>query len=148
MVLKSVSKPNIIFPENIQAQTGAISVNGSVVPTSQLVEAIHNLTSEQGLWKNDIFLAGNEKGAQVEYGQDIRLIENTWDIFTYNREQIIADFDLITAGRKSLEISDPHSIVYGKENLFVEKELVLRRLSLMRPMGLSISVKMLLYNLV
>ena len=43
------------------------------------------------------------------------------DIFKQNREQLIHDFQLITANRQSEEITDPHTIVYGEENIFIEK---------------------------
>lgn len=97
-----------------------LRVEGSVLPTSELVEAIKGLTATQGLWRNDTFIAGNSEGDKIEFSQDINSVEHTWDIFRLNRDQIIADFELITQGRKSAPVNDEHTIVYGAENLFIE----------------------------
>ncbi len=98
-----------------------LRVEGSVLPTSELVEAIKGLTATQGLWSNDTFIAGNAEGDKIEFSQDINFVEHTWDIFRLNRDQIIADFELITKGRKSAPVKDEHTIVYGAENLFIEE---------------------------
>ena len=54
------------------------------------------------------------------------MITQPWEIFGHNREQIIADFALLTDGRTSADITDPHTIVYGRENLFIEEGASIR----------------------
>lgn len=41
------------------------------------------------------------------------------DIFLLNREAIAFDFHLLTEEESSRKLSDPHTVVYGKENVFV-----------------------------
>lgn len=44
-----------------------------------------------------------------------------WDIFRLNRHALDADFGLLTAGRRSQPLDDPHTVIYGKENIFLEE---------------------------
>lgn len=50
-----------------------------------------------------------------------QLIENPWDIFHLNGQEIRNDFDWISSNGTSLDVEDKHTIVYGKENVFVEE---------------------------
>lgn len=43
------------------------------------------------------------------------------DIFKLNEQELKKDFELLTKGRSSAPITDPHTIVYGKENIFLEE---------------------------
>lgn len=100
----------------------SLKVNGALCPDSGIVEAVKKLKPNQKLVAGQQVLAQNGEGKEeIAYPNEFRLISNPWDIFHFNREQIITDFDLITKGRKSAELNDPHSIVYGKENLFIEE---------------------------
>ncbi len=111
------------FPSN----SAELKVNGALCPNDDLVSAIKVLSSGEELVSNGISLAKHgDGGSQVEFEGDFTLIQHTWEIFSKNRNQIIADYDLITAGRNSQEITDPHTIVYGKENLFVEEGAKIR----------------------
>ncbi|MCS7003792.1 MAG: GlmU family protein [Cytophagales bacterium] len=60
-----------------------------------------------------------------KYKAKVLFLKRPWQIFQWNRAQIISDFKLITKGRKSQPISDAHVIVYGKENIFVEEGAVI-----------------------
>src|SRR5690606_23809409 len=62
----------------------------------------------------------------TEYAGDVTVIERPWRIFQENGNQIRADFSLLTAHRKSAGITDPHTIVYGEENVFVEEGVTIR----------------------
>jgi UDP-N-acetylglucosamine diphosphorylase/glucosamine-1-phosphate N-acetyltransferase len=54
------------------------------------------------------------------------LIDEVWKIFQHNGNQIRADFEILTAGRKSNPITDIHTRVYGAENIFIEEGVSLR----------------------
>ena len=104
-----------------------LRANGALIPTKKLVTKISQLQRGQALVKNNILLAVNGNvDSQIEYEEEVVLIKNSWDIFKNNRAQIEADFSLITNGRKSQEISDPHTVVYGKENVFIEEGATIR----------------------
>ena len=100
---------------------GGLNVVAHVFPTAELVEAIKGLSSAQGLWHHDEFIAGNEEGEVISFDTELTFLNHTWDIFRMNRAQLIADFERITEGRQSQVITDPHTIVYGRENLFIEE---------------------------
>ncbi len=113
--------------EKFGDSSASLKVNGGLCPNAQLVDAIKQLKAGEQLVANGQVLATSEGAAeQVEFEGDFRLVEHTWDIFRNNREQLEADFALITAGRTSQEITDPHTVVYGKENLFIEEGASIR----------------------
>jgi UDP-N-acetylglucosamine diphosphorylase/glucosamine-1-phosphate N-acetyltransferase len=53
-------------------------------------------------------------------------IFNLWDIFLKNGKEIRSDFDLLTEGRTSCKIEDPHTRIYASENVFVEEGVKIR----------------------
>lgn len=110
-----------------KSNNASIRVNGGLCPDTSMVSAIKALEKGQRLVSDNIELASNGDGAEeVKYNQPYRLISNPWDIFQFNKEQIVSDYSLITDGRKSAEITDPHTLVYGKENVFVEEGASIR----------------------
>ena len=102
-------------------------VNGAVCPDEKLVNAIKTLPAGRFLVKNALLLAAHKPEKEMssantqEFDGDVTVIDKLWKIFLENGRQMRADFALITAGRKSDEIKDPHTVVYGKENLFLEE---------------------------
>lgn len=100
----------------------ALSINGSICPNDDLVSKIHSLQNNQKLVHGETVLVKAGSGREeVSYEGELVQISQPWDIFTKNKQQIESDFKLITANRESQTISDPHTIVYGKENVFVEE---------------------------
>lgn len=108
-------------------------INGAVCPDANLIKAIGLLGENQLLKKEGLFIAAkgtfdsadptiNLKGYQpVSYESDCTVVHRSWDLFSNNKAQLHADFELLTAGRKSQEISDPHTIVYGQQQVFLEE---------------------------
>ncbi|MFY0593387.1 GlmU family protein [Roseivirga sp.] len=106
------------FPNN----GSELRINGALCPNDDLVKAINSLQKDQRLISGEEDLAVYGDGSEaISFEGDFRLITQPWEIFGFNKEQIVADFTKITAGRTSAEITDPHTIVYGKENLFIEE---------------------------
>ncbi|MEP2771542.1 MAG: GlmU family protein [Fulvivirga sp.] len=115
--------PTIKADENLM-------INGGICPDDKLIIAIDSLNMGEALVDNELILAaktqhvdfdGLKSFKQVTYNGDYRLVNQPWHIFKYNAEQIKADFDLITKDRVSADLTDPHTIVYGRENLFIEE---------------------------
>jgi UDP-N-acetylglucosamine diphosphorylase / glucose-1-phosphate thymidylyltransferase / UDP-N-acetylgalactosamine diphosphorylase / glucosamine-1-phosphate N-acetyltransferase / galactosamine-1-phosphate N-acetyltransferase len=107
-------------------------VNASLLATDILVQAILGLNSGQVLknnekvlaWKSELKFAFGELpvGLEVvEFVGQVKLIAQLPDLFLNNAEEIESDFKLLTKGRVSAEINDLHTVVYGKENVFVEE---------------------------
>mgnify|MGYP000380318149 CR=1 FL=1 len=104
-----------------------LKVNGALCPNKDLVSTINALKTGDRLIANDHVLAENGEGVNdITYSGEYRLITQPWEIFGFNKEQIIADFELITHGRVSAEVTDPNTIIYGKENLFIEEGASIR----------------------
>ena len=112
--------------------TDNVWIAGSVLPNQKLIEEIKSLRPEQALVAAGILIAantGNSKnfsidsiGAYTKYESHAKAvrIENLWDIFSKNGEAITSDFQLLTAGRKSLAISDTNRVI-NIESIFVEE---------------------------
>ncbi|PKP00003.1 MAG: glucose-1-phosphate thymidylyltransferase [Bacteroidetes bacterium HGW-Bacteroidetes-9] len=107
-----------------------VIINGAICPNNKLIEEISRLKAGQALVKGETVIAMflNEKDFEVQSGTieeietetDFLEINNTWDIFAKNGEAIIADFELITKGRKSKPVP-AHSIAIASENIFIEE---------------------------
>ncbi|MEH0158166.1 GlmU family protein [Limibacter armeniacum] len=125
------------FP--LQAGSDNLYINASVCPNSELVDRIHKLKEGQCLmWKDELlavrtmehFRDPSEVSATKYVQKDIVItpviIRYPWDIFINTRNQIIADFPVVTEGRKSAPIEDRFTVVYGEENIFVEEGASIR----------------------
>jgi len=100
----------------------SVAVNGGLCPDTALVAAVKALQPGQKLMSGDVLLASYAGASEiVTYESEFTLIAQPWDIFHLNGAQIEADFELITKGRESQPLTDPHTIVYGQENLFIEE---------------------------
>ena len=58
--------------------------------------------------------------------EPVTLISELWHLFLHNGSEIRRDFALLTQGRESAPITDPHTIVYGAENIFLEPGVKIR----------------------
>lgn len=105
-------------------------INGALCPNEKLLQAIGKLQSNEGLVRDGLLLAASlpdldlanlTKLKTIEYTQEATIIDEPWKIFKYNGSQIENDFKLVTKGRTSANITDLHTIVYGKENIFIEE---------------------------
>ena len=113
------------------AEKSSLVINGILCPDEGLVKAIESLQENEALFHQDLFLAarGSFDGLptafdtfeKVAFDGSFTAIHRAWDMFTHNGDQIVEDFKLLTAGRKSQPISDKHTIVYGEENIFTEE---------------------------
>lgn len=110
-------------------------INGSICPDDKLVSAIERLKDGETLVAGDLIIASRSNATvwpvlperrSIPYGEGLVLINKPWKIFMENATQISADLARITQGRVSSEIDDRHTIVYGKENLFVEEGVTTR----------------------
>lgn len=110
-----------------------ILINGSVLPTTQLVKEINGLKPNQTLVTEDAIIALNineedldDSGDmditgidEIETRADFLKINESWDIFRINGKAIEDDFKLITKGRKSKPLSDSNRTI-APENIFIE----------------------------
>jgi UDP-N-acetylglucosamine diphosphorylase/glucosamine-1-phosphate N-acetyltransferase len=116
----------------------ALLVNGALCPDPLVWKAIQKLSLGEALkYKNTLLaLRWNEpqqfhseiikECKVIEYEQEVVLVQKTWNIFQFNGEELKKDFELITKGRKSQEIKDPYTSVYGKDQIFIEEGAVIK----------------------
>ncbi|MGP8217391.1 MAG: GlmU family protein [Bacteroidia bacterium] len=117
------------YPLKISKKEDNIWINGSVLPTSELIKSIRKLKTGESLLCNRAFIAHNS-GQEVitefpriyigkEMSGKITRIERLWDIFSKNGEALEEDFARLTKGRKSAKVSATNVLI-GKR-IFIEK---------------------------
>lgn len=113
------------FPATLSSAN--LLVNGALCPDPKLIDTIRSLPEGSFLVHNNTLLAANNPASEmtkentIEYKSDFTIIDKPWKIFTENGKQLKSDFGLVTKGRQSAPITDSHTIVYGKENVFLEE---------------------------
>lgn len=107
-------------------------VNSSLLPISEVVEAIQNLQENQALVKGDVLLAVRSKESDCEsfktenwikkgigYTGEVSLLDYPWKIFQLNGQELEADFYRLTKGRSSEKL--PESVRIDRpEKVFIE----------------------------
>ncbi len=116
-------------------------VNGSVFPDDTLVHAIRALKKNEALFFDKLLVALRGKAdsvaelynkaesahfRRIELQHTPKFLAHVYQIFAGNGANIRFDFELITKGRKSQTITDPHTIVYGAENIFIEENVTIK----------------------
>jgi UDP-N-acetylglucosamine diphosphorylase / glucose-1-phosphate thymidylyltransferase / UDP-N-acetylgalactosamine diphosphorylase / glucosamine-1-phosphate N-acetyltransferase / galactosamine-1-phosphate N-acetyltransferase len=122
---------NYLEIETLKTFSNPLYINGAVCPNASLLQAITQLNEGESLIFEETVLAiktSQTLSFPIDYKQftkkqftdKVTIIKQLPDIFLKNGDEIKADFQLITAGRKSQEITDPFTRVYAPENVFVE----------------------------
>lgn len=111
-----------------------ILINGSVIPTIDLIGAITELKHNTVLVKNEKPIAVKlskqkvyefnytqlESYERIEYQHEITSIEWPWNIFSLNDITLQYDFELLTKDRISAPISKTNNVL-AEENIFIEE---------------------------
>ncbi len=115
-----------------------VLINGSIIPNPAMIEEIKQLTPNQTLIVGETIIALRLKSEDID-NLDWDVIDSVTpyisqsspikinylsDLIVFNESQILADFDMLTKGRKSAPIPE-HVKVTGKGKIFVEKGAVL-----------------------
>ncbi len=113
------------YPSHLEAVN--VFINGTVLPNKQLIEEIRTLKPGQALFANTLLIAScsfehilPEEAEAIQTATDFIRIGNTYDIFSKNDAALRADFELITAGRKSAPLSTTNGVV-NAEQIFIEE---------------------------
>lgn len=122
------------YPIHIEAENFVI--DGSVIPTPELIRLVSQLDLNEALMDGDDFIAAKVTNDQIIHlmnnepiaaliGIDIEgtpflKIRHTWDLFRYNKTAIQLDFVALTKKRKSAPISATNTII-NKHQIFVEE---------------------------
>lgn len=121
---------SVKFPKN---EGPALMINGALCPNSKLWESIQALNPGEALYFQNILLAVHadqpsgfqpEKTkslSQIEFKDELLVIQKSWHIFQFNGEQIRADYKLLTEGRTSPKCTDPYTVLYNEADIFIEE---------------------------
>lgn len=106
-------------------------INGAVCPDESLVAEIMKLSAGQALMQENVLIAAHAPSTDwtpddqaletIKCPVPVTLIDRPWKIFQLNRAEFEKDFELITRNRESAPLTDSHTVVYGRENLFLEE---------------------------
>lgn len=114
------------FP--VKTAEESLVINASVCPTDELVEQLKALETNQSLRKDDVIIAQKVKGNFEHWEEhenselfegNLNIIDKVWKIFSLNGSELEADFDLITDGRESAELSATNTVL--GDRIFVEE---------------------------
>ena len=111
-----------------------IFINGSLIPTAELLSEIENLDPGQVLKCDDFICALRttdkcvsefnpetcSEGKTIQLISECTKINHPYDIFNMNGDAIEQDFKIITKGRKSQSISKTNQVI-GSNEIFVER---------------------------
>lgn len=109
-----------------------ILINSKILPSKELILAIQLLKTDEFLIIDETIIAANicninnfDPNSFKEYPTKIfegnlNKIENTYDIFSLNEQELTSDFHLLTNGRESAQLSKTVNTV-GKHPIFLEE---------------------------
>ena len=107
---KLLSNPELLFTDAAENKSIAPAIfDANIVPSKRWLEALLNTTVNSDRIKND--------------SDDFKVLQYPWQIFQHNDWAIRTDFEMITAGRQSQQISSTNQII-GGENIFLEEGAV------------------------
>jgi len=122
------------FPIHIESDN--IVINGSVLPSAQLVQLVLELEQNEAILKDGELIATRLDERQFDHlihGEEIEelvgfdvgdtpflKINYLWDIFRINGEAIKEDFDLLTKNKISQPIPSSNQVI-APENIFIEE---------------------------
>jgi UDP-N-acetylglucosamine diphosphorylase/glucosamine-1-phosphate N-acetyltransferase len=115
-----------------QSGTDNIFINGKICPNKELLNLILNLKNNSAIKAGNDLLAfrTNENKnfdveellkSAIEIPENFISIKNVWYIFSKNSEALKNDFEIITHGRKSQQLSNTNTLIGDVNQLFIEE---------------------------
>lgn len=112
-----------------------IYINGSILPTAEMVRLVKALKDDQALHVSGTTIAycaqGLPQWQQIEadalsahyvtYTEDLRQVRFPYDVFRLNGAEIESDFKLLTNGRKSAPVSATNTVIGDSGQVFIEE---------------------------
>lgn len=116
--------------------SGDLLINSAICPDEPLIKELHALFPGDALYRGELLLACKLSDdtdfedlsgfSRRQYQGNLTMLEYPWHIFQFNGDEIRRDFSLLTHDRESAPISDPHTIIYNPENVFIEEGVTIR----------------------
>lgn len=107
------------FPQD----SNAIVVNACVIPNLELVNEILKLKGNEELVFEGTWLARSGTGEILKKytGETPTVINKRWELFQKNGEVLIQDFDLISKGKTTVQLSSTNTIIGDPNQIFLEE---------------------------
>ncbi len=125
-------------PDNSATQAKHFTVASNILPDKQFIDTMMQMPPKS-FYENDGEIVVLRAGVQNDniYTQDeftnlgafphkLTTLTRLTDIFGLNEAELKKDFELLTKGRTTAPITDPHTIIYGQENIFLEEGVTIK----------------------
>ncbi len=102
-------------------------INSRCIADKELSKAISGLAHGYALFSDNVLIAYRgaalsdfESAQKTEYSGNCTMLEKIYQIFSFNHSQLIADFEILCAGRTSEPLSSSNTVI-GSHPVFLEK---------------------------
>lgn len=108
----------------------SLLIVSNFLPTERVLEQIKNLEQGEALiYKNEVIVAKlnmkdfslSQITKMIDIEEELLFVKSSSDIFTYNGQFLDFDFELLTKGRVSQELSQTNNFLGDKKDLFIEE---------------------------
>lgn len=131
-ILKFDSKAEVCFQTEdylspkfsvVEKDAEGLLINSQIVLTENLMAVIALLEGGDFLLKDDIWIAkkGVSSSRNIQYKEEVIILNNRWDIYQENAKALQSDFEWITKGRVSLPLSSTNTIIGDAKAIFLEE---------------------------
>jgi UDP-N-acetylglucosamine diphosphorylase/glucosamine-1-phosphate N-acetyltransferase len=101
-----------------------LTVNANIIPNAELVDFLLNAKSGIILKSGQEIARKGSSSEAIEYSGEILVLNKRWDLYLLNNKVLEADYALLTAHRKSEELSPSNTLIGRPDRLFIEKGAV------------------------
>ncbi|MDE6377682.1 MAG: glucose-1-phosphate thymidylyltransferase [Duncaniella sp.] len=114
---------SVKYPMVLSADGDDLRIAANLHPVAPLVKAIKALKPGESLVSpNGAVLARRGEGEKsVTYTDRLFALNHVWDLFADNDKALEADFEALTAGRKSQPLSDTCTLIGDPSRVFIEE---------------------------
>ena len=99
-----------------------LSLPANVIPNEDYVSVLNGMEENTALYQGETWLGMKGTGASIlQYtGEEVVTISKRWHLFQKNHKAIQSDFDLITAGVDSQNLSESVTVIGDRKLIFLE----------------------------
>ncbi|MDG1346702.1 MAG: putative sugar nucleotidyl transferase, partial [Crocinitomicaceae bacterium] len=99
-----------------------LSLPANVIPNEDYVSVLNSMEENTALYQGETWLGMKGTGATIlQYtGEEVVTITKRWHLFQKNHKAIQSDFDLITAGIDSQNLSESVTVIGDRKLIFLE----------------------------
>ncbi len=123
-----ITEKHLQFKYDNKINDETVIVSSNIIPNQEFIQHLLNLKDEavtvdgnlvayRCVDKNPEIIPDKKK----EYAKELTIVKSNTDVFTLNGNCLIKDFETITNGRKSIEISKTNT-VFGEYPVFAEED--------------------------